>query len=174
MLFRSQRVPREVPLNEVTERRKAYKENLPPLIFRNIYVTGVSEAQRKYIEAQLHRDINNEFSMEEFKRAYFKMLTYSKIREIMPHAVYNRKEKKFDLYLDVKMKEEITVGFGGNVSSHQANQLYLGLGYQYLGRFAADVNSNFQVGNSFSGVMLSRSEERRVGKECRSQWWPYH
>ena len=53
------------------------------------------------------------------------------------------------------MKEEITVGFGGNVSSHQANQLYLGLGYQYLGRFAADVNSNFQVGNSFSGVMLS-------------------
>ena len=87
-------VPREVPLNEVTERRKAYKENLPPLIFRNIYVTGVSEAQRKYIEAQLHRDINNEFSMEEFKRAYFKMLTYSKIREIMPHAVYNRKEKK--------------------------------------------------------------------------------
>ena len=150
-----QRVPREVPLNEVTERRKAYKENLPPLIFRNIYVTGVSEAQRKYIEAQLHRDINNEFSMEEFKRAYFKMLTYSKIREIMPHAVYNRKEKKFDLYLDVKMKEEITVGFGGNVSSHQAKQLYLGLGYQYLGRFAADVNSNFQVGNSFSGVMLS-------------------
>jgi len=89
-----QRVPREVPLNEVTERRKAYKENLPPLIFRNIYVTGVSEAQRKYIEAQLHRDINNEFSMEEFKRAYFKMLTYSKIREIMPHAVYNRKENR--------------------------------------------------------------------------------
>ena len=32
-------------------------------------------------------------------------------------SVYNRKEKKFDLYLDVKMKEEITVGFGGNVSS---------------------------------------------------------
>src|SRR5205823_9108403 len=21
---------------------------------------------------------------------------------------------------------------------------------------------------------LSRSEERRVGKECRSRWWPYH
>lgn len=150
-----ERVPRKVPLYEVNQRRKAYKESLPPLIFQNIYVTGVSEAQRKYIEAQLHRDINHEFSMEEFKKAYFKMLTSSKIKEIMPHAVYNRKEKKFDLYLDVKMKEEITVGFGGNISSHQANQLFLGLGYQYLGRFAADVNSNFQVGNSFSGVMLS-------------------
>ena len=24
------------------------------------------------------------------------------------------------------------------------------------------------------GVTLSRSEERRVGKECRSRWSPYH
>src|SRR5690606_17848612 len=23
-------------------------------------------------------------------------------------------------------------------------------------------------------ILLARSEERRVGKECRSGWWPYH
>src|SRR5437763_12438180 len=23
-------------------------------------------------------------------------------------------------------------------------------------------------------VLALRSEERRVGKECRSRWWPYH
>ena len=25
-----------------------------------------------------------------------------------------------------------------------------------------------------NGTFLSRSEERRVGKECRSRWSPYH
>src|SRR5437764_11797491 len=25
-----------------------------------------------------------------------------------------------------------------------------------------------------AGETLIRSEERRVGKECRSRWWPYH
>src|SRR3712207_8421093 len=25
-----------------------------------------------------------------------------------------------------------------------------------------------------SGILLRRSEERRVGKECRSRWSPYH
>lgn len=148
------RVPREVPLEDLMERRKAYKESLPPLVFKNIYITGVTDAQRSYIEAQLHRDINNEFSMEKFKRAYFKMLTYSKIKEITPHAIYNRKEGKFDLYLDIKIKDEVTVGFGGNVSSHQANQLYLGVGYQFLGQVASEVQGNFHVGNSFSGIML--------------------
>ena len=27
---------------------------------------------------------------------------------------------------------------------------------------------------SIFGVLLTRSEERRVGKECRSRWSPYH
>lgn len=149
------RVHRKMPLDSLNLRRKQYKESLPPLVFKNIYITGVSESQQKYIESQLHRDINQEFSMEEFKRAYFKMLAYSKIKEIVPKAIYNRINKTFDLHLYITMSDEINIGLGGNISSHQANQLYLGLGYRYLGRYAADMNADFQVGNSFSGVMLN-------------------
>ena len=28
--------------------------------------------------------------------------------------------------------------------------------------------------STLAGVTLTRSEERRVGKECRSRWSPYH
>lgn len=150
-----QQISREVYPETVNERRRIYKENLPPLIFKNIYITGVSELQKKYIEAQLHRDIDDEFTMEEFRRAYFKMLTASKIKEITPHAVYNRREKKFDLYLDIVIKDEINVSFGGNISSHQANQLFAGIGYQAIDRYATDLNANFQMGNSFSGWLLN-------------------
>ena len=31
-----------------------------------------------------------------------------------------------------------------------------------------------QVQSGKTGQMLCRSEERRVGKECRSRWSPYH
>ena len=36
--------------------------------------------------------------------------------------------------------------------------------------------SEIWLGNGFKprGLFLSRSEERRVGKECRSRWSPYH
>ena len=30
------------------------------------------------------------------------------------------------------------------------------------------------MGGSSSAVAVTRSEERRVGKECRSRWSPYH
>ena len=32
----------------------------------------------------------------------------------------------------------------------------------------------FPLIGMFSGLMFGRSEERRVGKECRSRWSPYH
>src|SRR3989442_14099192 len=38
-----------------------------------------------------------------------------------------------------------------------------------LGIVEISGNSDYSLGN-----LLSRSEERRVGKECRSRWAPYH
>ena len=37
-----------------------------------------------------------------------------------------------------------------------------------------DWHSFFCHMNTFSGTYIPRSEERRVGKECRSRWSPYH
>src|SRR3712207_7927652 len=41
-----------------------------------------------------------------------------------------------------------------------------------VGEGARDVIRDFTQGED--KVDLSRSEERRVGKECRSRWSPYH
>lgn len=149
------RINRRVELKEVEARRKRYKAALPPLIFQDIEINGVNGPQKKYIESQLHKDINGEFTMEEFKRAYFKMLADSKIKEIMPTAQYDSTTQNFKLILDVKITDEVNIAFGGNISSYQANQLFLGLGYKSLNRIAADFNLNGQVGNAFSGGMLN-------------------
>ena len=33
---------------------------------------------------------------------------------------------------------------------------------------------NINIGNEQTATISIRSEERRVGKECRSRWSPYH
>ena len=33
---------------------------------------------------------------------------------------------------------------------------------------------NYKIGETHDGSATMRSEERRVGKECRSRWSPYH
>jgi len=148
-------IERRVTLDELTERRKIYKRSLPPLVFRNIYITGVNEVQKQYIENQIHKDSQTAFNMEDFKKTYFKLLSNPKIQEIYPHAVWDSINKIFDLYLDVKIKNEIEIAFGGNVSSMSANQLYIGIGYRSLTDFSSSLNLDMQVGNTYNGIALT-------------------
>src|SRR5690554_7869914 len=46
-------------------------------------------------------------------------------------------------------------------------------------KLIGEIRDTVASGNSFASALKQhpnyfRSEERRVGKECRSRWWPYH
>ena len=54
--------------------------------------------------------------------------------------------------------------------------VFPGQGSQSLGMLS-DLNQNFTIVNDTfqeASDAINRSEERRVGKECRSRWSPYH
>ena len=57
-----------------------------------------------------------------------------------------------------------------------ADLLKIGLeenGYQVLVAYDGEMGWRLFQSNDFQ-LIISRSEERRVGKECRSRWSPYH
>ena len=149
------RIERRVSFDELTEKRKKYKDSLPELIFRNIYISGVNDVQQQYIENQIHKENQANFTMEDFKKTYFHLLSNPKIQEIYPRAVWDSIYNIFDLYLDVQIRNEITIAFGGNISSMSANQLYLGIGYRSLTEFSSELNLDMQIGNTYNGIALS-------------------
>ena len=40
--------------------------------------------------------------------------------------------------------------------------------------YSTNPDFNYDMDDDQEQVTLDRSEERRVGKECRSRWSPYH
>jgi len=148
------RIEKRVPLSEVNARRTQYQASLPPFIFRNIYISGVTDAQKMYIENQIHRNNEENFTFNDFKRTYFSLLTNPKIREIVPHAEYDPESQTFDLYMDIRIRDELNISFGGNVSSMNANQIYLGVGYQSLTQLSMGLNLDMQLGNAYDGFSL--------------------
>ena len=63
----------------------------------------------------------------------------------------------------------VVVGTGGTAAPFIAGVLLAGT----IGGFAIE-NIGGSYSNGFFGGCFTRSEERRVGKECRSRWSPYH
>ena len=53
------------------------------------------------------------------------------------------------------------------------NKLYECVGKEAIDEQAVDTLKKF-LGTNCNRIVVERSEERRVGKECRSRWSPYH
>ena len=44
----------------------------------------------------------------------------------------------------------------------------------FVSRFLLDNFTEIELSKEIAAIAAHRSEERRVGKECRSRWSPYH
>ena len=160
------RISRRVSLEEIAEKRKKFIATYPELKFQNVIVTGVDSLQKKYVEQVLHYG-NRIFTLEEFKEAYFKLISDEKIKEVIPHARYNPACGNFDLLLQVKTEDKLKIALGGNISSSTSNQAYFGLTYQNLTEYAQMAYIDAQFGRLYNGLGIGT----RIEIPARQSWY---
>ena len=148
------RIHRRVNLDNIRLRRFVYKSNYPELRFKNILIEGANAQQQAYIKKEFHASDDKEFTYEDVKRGYFRLLSGNMISEIIPHAVFNPEDDTYDLHLKVKLEDNISVRIGGNVSTTSSNQIYLGLSYQNLNYNAKEFTFDGQLGKIYNNVQL--------------------
>ena len=148
------RIHRRVNLDNIRLRRLVYKSNYPELRFKNILIEGANPQQQAYIKKEFHASDDKEFTYEDVKRGYFRLLSGNMISEIIPHAVFNPEDDTYDLHLKVKLEDNISVRIGGNVSTTSSNQIYLGLSYQNLNYNAKEFTFDGQLGKIYNNVQL--------------------
>lgn len=148
------RIHRRVNIDNVRLRRLVYKSNYPELRFKNIYIDGANAHQQVYIKKEFHTSNDKEFTYEDLKRGYFRLLSDNMISEIIPHAIYNPEDDTYDLHLKVKMEDDFSVRIGGNVSTTSSNQIYLGLTYQNLNYYSKEFTFDGQLGKIYNNAQL--------------------
>ena len=148
------RIRRRVNLDNIRLRRLVYRSNYPELRFKNILIDGANAQQQAYIKKEFHASDDKEFTFEDVKRGYFRLLSGNMISEIIPHAVFNPEDDTYDLHLKVKLEDNFSVRIGGNVSTTSSNQIYLGLSYQNLNYNAKEVTFDGQLGKIYNNVQL--------------------
>ncbi len=134
-------------------RRERFKESIPPLVFKNIFITGVNPYQESYIEKSITRN-KDIFDIDLLRTEYFKLLSDPNISSIYPKAVYSPESEFFDLYLDVDTDSEFQAQFGALISSDGNNQGFFGAEYKNLGEVSTNIYGNIYFGRFYSSVLL--------------------
>ena len=148
------KVPRTVPLDTVNKRREAYKQALPEVVFKNISVRGTTSNQRRYVLDEIRPAGHRYVRFKDFKKAYFRLMSEKAVKEIFPTAIYNPKDKTFDLNLDISMKDKLAFAFGGGLSTSNINQIYCGLNYNHIGRHSVEALLDGQFGRVYNNIQL--------------------
>ena len=148
------KVTRSVPLEAVNERRKAYKDSLPEVVFKNITISGTTPKQHQYVMNEIIPEGHRYIRFKDFKKAYFRLMSENAIKEIFPTATYSPKDKTFNLHLDVSMKDNFALAFGGGLATNDINQIYYGLNYNHIGRHSMEALLDGQFGRMYNNVQL--------------------
>src|ERR1019366_3961139 len=151
--FIKQYVERRTDPVELESKRKAYKAEEPKIMFDNIYIEGLNKNQSEYARRVL-RQKQKQVSMEVIKQGYFRLASDNKIKSINPKVKFNPQTGFYDLYLKIKKERDIITYFGGNFSNRPISEGFVGVQYNYLGRFATTVMANAYFGKLYNSAQL--------------------
>lgn len=149
------RISRRVNYHDLELRRIAYKKRWPEFRFREIIIEGANEQQQRYIQKEFHDSDDEIFSLEDFRKGYFRLMADNMISEIIPHAIYQNIDHTYTLHLKVKIEDDLSLRVGGNVGSNGSNQIYVGATYHNLNNYAKEVSIDGQLGQIYNNLQVA-------------------
>ncbi len=153
MDFIKQHILRRVEPLELATKRKFFRDKQHKIMFDNIYIDGLNKKQTAYA-LKILRHKNKVVELEDIKKGYFRLSSDNKIKYIYPQAKYNEQTGYYDLFLRIKKEKNVVTDFGGNFSNRPISMGYIGLQYNYLSRFATNMNANVYFGKLYTSVQL--------------------
>lgn len=148
------KIERRTNKSNLNLRRLVYKSNLPDLNFKEIIINGANEEQQHYIRKEFKTQKDGSLSLENIREGYFRLLADNMISEIIPHAIYNKEDNTYSLVIDVKINRSLNIKLGGNISTTNSNQTYLGISYKTLNFYPKELLIDGQIGKVYNNAQL--------------------
>lgn len=149
------RIHSRVPQETRNLSRSVFKSMTPYVEFDSVHVEGAkNEMQNKYIEELFMRNARDTFDLEEAKISYYRAISSDKLKDLVPHAVFNDSTRRFSLNMDATVKGNYSVGVGGFLTSSTNSMIYLSCNYKTLSYNSFDASLRGWIGQSYYGGEL--------------------
>jgi NTE family protein len=147
------RISRTVSCDELSEKRNSFNAQRKPYVFNQINYQGFSKKQQRYIN-NLYGVKKKELTLHDIKTGYFKLVSEDYFKSIYPGIIYNEEAKAFDFTLSQRPGNNLKVDFGGNLSTRNISNMFLGLNFYYFSNFFLHAYTDFYAGNFYKSATV--------------------
>ncbi len=138
-----------------TQRRQEFRDRSPELIFDSYTNSGLNEFQDKYAqsfmattkrERRMGAEEQREMSFEELRDSLYTILSDNEFVTNYPSVSYDSDSERYQFDIEMEHKPSLRVSLSGYLSSTQFNQIYLGVNYKTIKRFAQSISGELYLG----------------------------
>ncbi len=151
-------IKRRITGDSVWSSRAQFNRRKPPLVIDTIEVKGLNESQAEFVTRSLMRK-RDTLTSSELRREYFKLQTDKLFEHVFPVTSYNDKSGYYGLGLDFKKEKNLTLQFGGNISSSPINEAYFGAKFNILSSFYLGLKAGIYIGRFYSAAQIDTKIE---------------
>ncbi|MDR0659903.1 MAG: patatin-like phospholipase family protein [Prevotellaceae bacterium] len=145
---------------ELCKDRQAFRDKEPKLTFNWVNVNGkVNDRQVDYLKQIFRGTKRKPFNFDRLKSNYFKIIGSETVSTIFPTASKDSASSYFDLNLKVNPAPRFRVSIGGNISSSNAQEGYLGLEYRTWRRLQTVIKGNLYYGKLYGSGLVGLRQD---------------
>lgn len=147
-------VARRHEVDSLNKKRLKFQESLDPLTINEVSVTGVNSSQARYVSKVIGlKDKDESLTFDQLRHRFYRLVQDNKIKYAYPTAVKSEDDDHYTLNIHVKKDREISVDFGGHISSKPVNTGYVGLNYNHFAHRSISLHANSYFGRFYGSVM---------------------
>ncbi|MDE6396805.1 MAG: hypothetical protein K2K84_06005, partial [Muribaculaceae bacterium] len=142
--------------------RGVFKSKTPAVIFDKVKVDGGSPAQNQYIRYLFEPAHTDTFGLEHARESFYRAISPGRLRDLFPQAVFNPENERFTLDLKASVKNKLSLGVGGYLTSATNSYIFLNAGIRTLTSSSLNTSLSGWIGQSYMAGMLSASLNLRT------------
>lgn len=151
-------------ISPITRRtlRGVFKSQTPRVVFDKVEVTGGTERQNRYIKYLFEPAHADTFGIDHARQSYYRAITPGRLKDLFPQAVYNDSTDLFTLDLKASLKDRLSFGVGGYLTSSTNSFLFVNAAWRTLTFTSLNLKLNGWIGQSYMAGMFNGSVNLRT------------
>lgn len=149
------RVKSRIPAETRRLRRDVFKSATPYVRFDHVNVSGGTPAQNHYIDYLFTKNSPETFDIERARLSYYRAITPGTLRNLLPTAVYNDSTGMFKLDLKADVRNNLSVGVGGYLTSSANSMAFVSARYNSVTLNTMDASLDAWIGQSYMAASLA-------------------